>query len=120
VLFTLENIIIAQSTVRRYFAIRVLKSHRAAKKIQCIWRGYDCRVMYQEEYAARKIQTLWRGFDCHEMYQDEVLTRHDSAKIIQKNWRAFFQYSNYLILQYETQAAINIQRYWRGFLDFSH
>jgi len=74
--------------------------------------------MYQEEYAARKIQTLWRGFDCHEMYQDEVLTRHDSAKIIQKNWRAFFQYSNYLILHYETQAAINIQRYWRGFLDF--
>lgn len=76
--------------------------------------------MYQEEYAARTIQTLWRGFDCRAMYQDEVWMRHDSAKMIQKNWRAFFQHSNYLILRYETQAAINIQRYWRGFLDFSH
>jgi len=101
-LFSLVHIIVAQSVVRRYIA----------------------RTNYEELLAVRRIQSAWKSRYLRWKWREVVTEYHsvsvESATIIQKTWRGFFDYSNYVITRFEQEAAISIQRCWRGFWQYSH
>lgn len=105
----LADILIVQSTIRRFLVqrkVKAMKNHAAAV-IQRTWRGFVCFADYEEFKAARKIQSAWRGLVCYIDYHE-----HLTARKIQSAWRAFVCRRNYK----REKAAIRIQCTWRGFL----
>ena len=110
-------------------------SYQSARKIQAFVRCRLLKQQYNEFISARKIQAFIR---CHALrlaYRDYMSARkiqrfwrihftlkreREAAIAIQKSWRGFYQYSIYQIIQFEEHAAKTIQRYWRGFWNYSH
>jgi len=95
-LFALGNIIISQSVVRRHFAIK------ACRPLICV----------------RRIQSLWRGYDCRNFYLKKRLARHQAVVLIQKIVRGFLQYSRFVIIHFEYQtlrekkAALKLEKFF--------
>jgi len=154
--YDILDIIIVQSLVRRRAAIlgteqkRQEQMHRSATLIQAQWRSYDCTMSYlhyladvlivqsavrrwqagklyrtkvalrneeearREEEAAIAIQRTWRGFVC---YADYMFTVSDIV-VVQSQARCWLAARRRLRLQRvrEVEAATDIQRHWRGSL----
>lgn len=150
------DIIIVQSLVRRQAAIvntqkkRQDRLDRSATLIQSQWRSYDCTLNYlhyladvlivqsavrrwqaiklyrakaamkneddakREEEAAIRIQRTWRGFVC---YADYMFTISDIV-VVQSQVRCWLSARSTVRMQQarEIQAATDIQRHWRGSL----
>jgi len=130
----LADILIVQSTIRRYLVLKRVKAKKdhAATVIQCTWRGFVCFADYEEFKAAReiqnawrryrdynafkrlvasiKIQSAWRGLICYIDYHEYLTVRR-----IQSVWRAYICKRNYR----REKAAILIQSTWRGFLIYA-
>eukprot|EP00980_Cylindrotheca_fusiformis_P029615 scaffold23624_cov142-Cylindrotheca_fusiformis.AAC.1 len=80
------DILIAQSAVRRYLAIK--RAHRMKYKnlilFQAIVRGFSARKIVRRHIAARKIQSAWRGFVSYADYMfliADVVTAQKFARI---------------------------------------
>ena len=141
----MADIILVQSIVRRWLAIRLTDDYRAemnyfaATKIQTYWRMRECRLDFFNHLAARKIQTYWRMRECRLDYLE-----WGAATKIQKVWRGFMTYTDFIftiadiiIVQrtarkwlavrevnsmreardfaISTHAATSIQKIWRGY-----
>jgi myosin heavy subunit len=150
------DIIIVQSLVRRRAARlcveqkREDRMDRSATLIQAQWRSYDCTMNYlhyladvlivqsavrrwraerqyedlltlrdeeearRKEIAAIQIQRCWRGFIC---YADYMFTVSDIV-VVQSQIRRWLarRYLSRLKNVREVEAATNIQRHWRGSL----
>lgn len=135
----LYDTIVAQCTVRRFFAIRfvtAIRTNRAqnsATKIQAVWRGFqrysdyifvlvDCMLIQRavRAYLAKK-ETQHRRtlrastkiqsvWRCHSLHSQYRVKR--AATIIQTKWRCFRAYSAFR----RERAAINIQTEWRRYI----
>eukprot|EP00536_Pseudo-nitzschia_multiseries_P014432 jgi/Psemu1/262174/estExt_Genewise1Plus.C_7010008 len=105
----LADILIVQSTIRRFLVQRRVKAmkDRAATAIQREYRRYACLTSYKQTVAAITIQRTWRGF-----IEFLRMTRERHAcTIIQKNWRRFWCFSNFIIA---LDCSIQIQAHVRG------
>ena len=146
----LADVLIAQSAVRRFLAIKHVSNvkFRAATAIQTVFRGNktrkDCVELKRLYLAARTIQTRWRGFVCYADYmfsiadivvvqklarrwlakreakKVRVLQREKAATKIQTKWRCFVDETEYVVMKYEYYAARTIQSHWRRFWCFSN
>jgi len=160
----LADVLIVQSMIRRWFALRKVTTILVCKSIvlQRLARGYVARVGYKKTKAAIKIQKTWRGFVCFADYMFRVadivivqtvarrwfackkanylrnkiehdaatvvqrwrraiLSRREQAAIrIQKVWRGLVQEADFVVALYEYRAARTIQTYWRRFWKFSN
>merc|ERR1719327_2185708 len=85
----LADVLIVQSTIRRFLAQRKVKAMKnaAALKIQSAWRGLICYIDYHEHLTVRRIQSAWRGYVCRRNYE-----REKAAIRIQSSWRGFLYY----------------------------
>jgi hypothetical protein len=97
-------------------------------KIQARLRGYAARSLHKKMMAAQKIQTAWRAFHAYTDYvfalvdilvvqrtarqwlavrnvnalrQKKLEKKTKAAVAIQKTWRGFWSFSQYIIVQYE-------------------
>lgn len=108
----LADILIVQSTIRRFLVQRKVKTMKndAAVAIQRTWRGHHCYNAYKRHTAAVKIQSAWRGLISYIDYHEHLTVRR-----IQSAWRASVCRRNYK----REKAAILIQKSWRGFLFYA-
>eukprot|EP00555_Chaetoceros_dichaeta_P007008 CAMPEP_0198258590 /NCGR_PEP_ID=MMETSP1447-20131203/7968_1 /TAXON_ID=420782 /ORGANISM="Chaetoceros dichaeta, Strain CCMP1751" /LENGTH=589 /DNA_ID=CAMNT_0043945743 /DNA_START=277 /DNA_END=2046 /DNA_ORIENTATION=+ len=109
-----------QAQTRTMIAMKDLHYYQAARDIQTWYRCYSVNRDYLVFISARKIQSQWRGFEARRAVADELWLRDDAAISIQKQWRMFYQCSNFTIMSFERHAASIIQKHWRGFWQFSH
>lgn len=112
-LYSLVNVIIVQSVARKWLQAkeypRRLQEDKAAVKIQSRYRGH--RIRNNNEAAAIRIQTAWRRYCAYTKVQNALLER-DAAIMIQKNWRGFWQFSDFVIKSHEVKR---IQAMYRGY-----
>lgn len=113
----------------------------SARRIQTAWRCTNARHAYTRYIATRRIQTAWRSSKARRDYtilRGEIL----AATLIQAAWRGFLCYTDYIFTVADVIAAqrvarmylarkqflalrddrdreiaaVQVQRYWRGFL----
>jgi hypothetical protein len=148
-----EAVISIQSMWRLCLAKNELKRHRATRKIQSTWRGYQAYTDYvflivdvlvvqrkirqwlaiqkvqgmRKEKAAVVVQTSWRR---HQAQRNLVLSLANII-IVQSVARRFLSKSTVVerkneaakmraIREGKDKAAIVIQKMWRGFWEYSH
>ncbi len=108
----LADILIVQSTIRRFLVhrrVKAMKNH-AAVVIQSAWRGYHSYNAYKRHTASVKIQSAWRGLISYIDYHEHLTVRR-----IQSAWRGYVCRRDYK----REKAAILIQSTWRGFLFYA-
>ncbi|KAA0149868.1 hypothetical protein FNF29_05693 [Cafeteria roenbergensis] len=92
----------------------------AARVVQKYWRGHSGRQMawqlQAEERAARSIQRSWRGWRARRFVDMLRNARHEAATRIQSLFRKRQAMRGAWELRDKHNAAINVQRVWRGFL----
>lgn len=122
-LHCIADILIAQSVVRRWIAIRHVNDYRdslyfeMSMRIQMCVRSWLARTRVKKERAARAIQKTWRGFWC---YSDYVFTLADII-VVQKTVRGHQARKRAAIMaqqrdeQRQRDSAIMIQKTWRGY-----
>lgn len=141
----IADVLIAQSVVRRYLAIRRCNQIRNnnALVMQKAVRSFLARILVKRIRSVILIQSAYRGFVCYADYMftisDIVLAQsvarrwlkqkdypqklHDhkskAAVVIQKHWRGFSQITDYYVMRQENKSAIVIQSAWRRFFHFS-
>ena len=122
-LHCVADVLIVQSVVRRWSAIRFVKDYREAlhyemsMRIQMCVRSWLSRTRVKKQRAARDIQKAWRGFWC---YSDYVFTLADII-VVQKTVRGYQARKKATVLdqsrnekrQYD--GAVMIQKTWRGY-----
>jgi myosin heavy subunit len=122
-LHCVADVLIVQSVVRRWSAIRFVKDYREAlhyemsMRIQMCVRSWLSRTRVKKQRAARDIQKAWRGFWC---YSDYVFTLADII-VVQKTVRGYQARQKATVLdqsrnekrQYD--GAVMIQKTWRGY-----
>ena len=128
--YDILDVIIVQSLVRRRAAMltteekrRDLRS-RSATLIQAQWRSYDCTINYLHYLAdVLIVQSAVRRWQAKKQYQSEVALRNEQAAVdIQRSWRGFKCYSDYMALLTalrNEESAIKIQQIWRGFMCYA-
>ena len=106
----LADILIVQSTIRRFLVQRKVKAMKndAATSIQSAWRGLICYIDYHEHLTVRRIQSAWRGHVCRRNYK-----REKAAILIQCSWRGFLFYADYM---FELSDIVVVQKEIRGWL----
>lgn len=115
----LLDIIIVQSIFRRKAAVKVYneksqeRNERCATLIQSHWRSYDCTMNYLHFLAdvliAQSVARRW-------MAKRRCATiRHNSALALQTKVRAFLAKKKV----HRIVSAITIQRVWRGFVCYA-
>jgi len=102
----LADILIVQSTIRRFLVQRRVKAmkNRAATTIQREYRRYACLTSYKHTLAAIAIQRTWRCFVCFADYEE-----FKAARKVQTTWRKHAQYQKYA----RYIAARKVQSVWR-------
>jgi hypothetical protein len=106
----LADVLIVQSTIRRYLVqkkVKAMKNH-AAIVIQRTWRGLICYIDYHEYLTVRRIQSAWRGYVCRRNYK-----REKAAIVIQCAWRGFLFYADYM---FELSDIVVVQKQIRCWL----
>mmetsp|Transcript_7630 Transcript_7630/g.15671 ORF Transcript_7630/g.15671 Transcript_7630/m.15671 type:complete len:1781 (+) Transcript_7630:812-6154(+) len=115
-MFTVADIIMAQSVIRRFIQIRRYKAmrdareHAAARTIQ----KASHRRLAVKDAAAIEVQRTWRGFVAETQFFINIVEQRTAIKI-QSAWRRFFAFSNFVI---KLDSTIRIQSALRGFLTF--
>ncbi len=120
--FDVVDIIIVQSIARmrsaqkRCAALRHKKHTKAAIVIQKYWRSYDCTMIYLHSIADILIvQSVVRRWIALRAYPKLRQQRHDEmATRIQTAFRGYYARKNCKI----HKAAVTIQKTWRGFKDY--
>ncbi len=122
-LHSIADILIVQSVVRRWIAMRYVPKFRAeihnkmALRIQTVARGWVARHKYKRFKAAVIIQKTWRGF---KDYIDYIFTLADIV-MVQKTARGWLAKRRIERLKKSRQeekfynAAVTIQKVWRGY-----
>ncbi len=105
----LADILIVQSTIRRFLVQRKVKAIKndAAIKIQSAWRGLISYIDYHEHLTVRRIQSAWRASVCRRNYK-----REKAAILIQKSWRGFLFYADYMFELSDIVVAQKQIRVW--------
>jgi hypothetical protein len=106
----LADILIVQSTIRRFLVqrkVKAMKNH-AARKIQSAWRGLVCYIDYQEHLTVMKIQSAWKAFLRRRNHKREKAAIH-----IQCTWRGFLVYADYM---FELSDIVAVQKQIRVWL----
>ncbi len=113
----------------------------SARRIQTAWRCTNARRAYTRYIATRRVQTAWR---CSKARRDYTILRGEilAATLIQAAWRGFLCYTDYIFTVADVIAAqrvarmylarkqflalrddrdrdiaaVQVQRYWRGYL----
>lgn len=102
---------LAEERRREIWAARVVQKH---------WRGHSGRQMawqlQAEERAARTVQRSWRGWRSRRFVDMLRNARHEAATRIQSLFRKRQAMRGAWELRDKHNAAINVQRVWRGFL----
>jgi CheY-like chemotaxis protein len=92
----------------------------AARVVQKYWRGFSGRSMawrmQAEERAARSIQRSYRGWRARRFVYMLRSARHEAATRIQTMFRRRQAMRSAWELRDKHNAAINVQRVWRGYL----
>ena len=120
----LADVLICQSTSRRFLVLtRVKKQREAATRIQSTWRGFVSYADYMFSVAdivsVQKTARKWLSLRKVRTIRED-LKRKDAALVIQKCWRGFVAETEYVVMKYEHYAARTIQTYWRRFWNFSN
>ncbi len=112
----LADVLIAQSAVRRWKARRVTNTlrHRHAITLQAGVRMWLCKTKLQRLQAAVRIQKVWRGFVA---YADYMFAIADVVIVqsVARRWLAIRRRRD-MQEQQRHDAAVTIQRYWRRFV----
>ena len=105
----LADILIVQSTIRRFLVQRKVKAMKndAAVAIQSAWRGLISYIDYHEHLTVRRIQSAWRASVCRRNYK-----REKAAILIQKSWRGFLFYADYMFELSDIVVAQKQIRVW--------
>ena len=94
------------------------REHWAAHVVQRYWRGYAGRGlawrMQLEERSARLVQKTWRGWRARRFVNLLKHARRDAAVKIQSMFRQRMAMRHAWRLRDSHNAAMNIQRCWRG------
>lgn len=100
--------------MRKYFAwiklLTLLERKYAAEVIQRGW--WDYLIRRDENIAATMIQRIWRGHSQQTNYIASI-ARERAAVTVQKYWRRFWMFSNFIIM---LDSAIRIQSVMREHL----
>mmetsp|Transcript_561 Transcript_561/g.989 ORF Transcript_561/g.989 Transcript_561/m.989 type:complete len:1946 (-) Transcript_561:923-6760(-) len=122
-LHTVADVLVVQSIVRRWIAIRYVSDYREklyftmAMRIQMLMRSWMARTKVKKQRAAREIQKVWRGFWT---YTDYVFTLADII-VVQKTVRAHLARKKVAVMakarqeRNEYAAAVMIQKNWRAY-----
>ena len=118
-LHTMADVLIVQSVVRRWLSIRFVNEYRAelmnlmAITIQKFVRGWKAQSDLKAYKSARKIQKIWRGF---QTYTDYLFTIADII-IVQRTMRQWLacRRVNEMRRIRDNHAAVCIQKIWRGY-----
>ena len=118
----LNDIVLVQACARRHMAkhrckqLADKKRSAAAKKIQSVWRGYFVCTTYAILYAdIVKVQCLARVMFAKRAFSEKQFEmKNTKAVLIQKVGRGM---AVRRFARDSIQAAINLQRCWRGFHD---
>jgi len=109
----LADILIVQSTIRRFLVQRKMKAmknraeFKAARKIQSAWRGLVCYIDYHEHLTVMKIQSAWKAFVRRRNHK-----REEAAIRIQCTWRGFLVYADYMFELSDIVAVQKQSRVW--------
>eukprot|EP00531_Pseudo-nitzschia_arenysensis_P000305 CAMPEP_0116156804 /NCGR_PEP_ID=MMETSP0329-20121206/23019_1 /TAXON_ID=697910 /ORGANISM="Pseudo-nitzschia arenysensis, Strain B593" /LENGTH=2263 /DNA_ID=CAMNT_0003653895 /DNA_START=211 /DNA_END=7002 /DNA_ORIENTATION=- len=83
--------VVIQTAWRGHYSYNAYKRHTASVKIQSAWRGLISYIDYHEHLTVRRIQSAWRGYVCRRDYK-----REKAAILIQSTWRGFLFYADYM------------------------
>jgi IQ calmodulin-binding motif len=117
---TVFRVVQIQCFVRSFFAgklLHALRSERSTVAIQKTWRRYSARMFLLNDFVrVILIQSLARRNAAQNLTQqmrstNEMTKTVNAATMIQTRWRGFWEYSHYVILQYE---VVRIQSIIRG------
>ena len=122
-LHSIADILIVQSVVRRWIAMRYVIRYRAqrdyemATRIQTAMRAWVARKKWNQWKSAIVIQKTWRGF---KQYIEYIFTVADIIFLqkIMRGWLARRHFERLKILRREEKiynAAVSIQKVWRGY-----
>ena len=113
-MFTIADIVIVQTAVRRRIAIKKANylRHKIEHDAATVLQKWRRREIYRREYAATMIQKIWRGLVLEAEFTVAIY-EYRTARTIQAYWRRFWKFSNYLIC---LDCSIRIQAVVRGFL----
>lgn len=123
--FDVVDIIIVQSIARmricqkRYAAMLHKKRTDAALVIQKHWRSYDCTMNYLHSIAdiliVQSVIRRWIAIRFVKRYREK--RHYDSAVLIQKSWRGFKVYIDYI---FTIADVVLVQKLARGWLAKRH
>jgi hypothetical protein len=114
-IFTVVDVLVVQRTIRQWLAVskaKVLRAEKAAVAIQSQWRRHKSKmtllftlvhIIVAQSVARRylsRIAVQRRKKELAEVAKKEQYRDH-SAMTIQKAWRGFWEFSHYIIIQYE-------------------
>ena len=117
---TVQRILKIQCVARSHIAKNVLyetKMERSAITIQKSFRRFSARQSLLHDFVqVILIQSLVRRFVARSLVRrmrihNDMVKSNEAATLIQSAWRGFWQYSHYVILQYE---VVRIQSVIRG------
>ncbi|GAX19075.1 hypothetical protein FisN_3Lh009 [Fistulifera solaris] len=112
----LADVLIAQSAVRRWKARRVANTlrHRHAITLQAGVRMWFCKTKLRRLQSAVMIQKVWRGFVAYADYMFAIA----DVVIIQSVARRWLAIRRRRVMQEQQRqdAGVTIQRYWRRFV----
>jgi IQ calmodulin-binding motif len=116
-----ENALVLQTAVRAFLARLLLKKMKSAIVIQSAYRGFVCYADYMFTISdIVLVQSVARRWIKQKVFPKLLHDHKSNAAItIQKKWRGFSQASDYFVMLQEKKAAIVIQSAWRRFVDFS-
>ena len=117
-IFSIADILVVQRTLRRRLATRQVQSMREAKAVTVIqsnWRRYNVQmsVLYKLVHIII-VQSVIRRHQASiktKLLRVTMWSEETASVKIQAAWRKFWQYSHYLILQYE---IVRVQALFRG------
>jgi len=117
-IFAIADVLVVQRTVRKWLAIKTsqgMREKRSATLIQSQWRRYTDQMsaLYKLIHIIIAQSIIRRHIACERVKQIRIkMSCEEVASVkIQAAWRKFWQYSHYLILQYE---IVRVQALFRG------
>ncbi|KAL3945286.1 MAG: hypothetical protein SGBAC_000634 [Bacillariaceae sp.] len=136
-IIVMQSVVRRWLACRQVHAIRNIPYFAPASKIQAMVRGRLGRSYHKKMLAAQQIQRVWRGFQaytdyvfalvdiivvqrkvrqwlavrkCNTLREEKSSKLENAATKIQKTWRGFWCFSQYIIVQYEVTRLQAIVR----------
>lgn len=112
----LADVLIAQSAVRRWKARKVARTlrHRHAITLQSAVRMWLCKTTLRRMKAAVMIQKAWRGFVAYADFMFAIADVVTVQSVVRR--RLAIKRRHVMYQQRRKHAAVTIQRYWRRFV----